>query len=183
MIKKTHEQGHFGIAKTEVLVRRDYWIPNLRSKVEGVLQNCIPCILAERKQGKVECFLSPISKGDTPLDTFHIDHLGLLQSTKKSYAHIFVVVDAFSKFTWLYATRSTSAAEVIDRLRRQSHTFGNPKRIISDRGAAFTSGEFEDYCQSEGVKHQLITAGVPRANGQVERVNRTLIPLLTKLSP
>ena len=123
----------------------------------------------------------PIEKGNAPLDTFHIDHLGPLQSTKKSYIHIFVVVDAFSKFVWLYATRSTSAAEVIERLRKQSTTFGNPRSIISDRGSAFTSREFSEYCHSEGVEHQLTTTGVSRANGQVERVNRTLIPLLTKL--
>lgn len=30
--------------------------------------------------------------------------------------------------------------------------------------------------------HSLITTGVPRSNGQVERINRILIPLLTKLS-
>lgn len=156
--------------------------PNLRTKVESVLRNCVPCILAERKHGKAECFLNPIDKGDVPLDTFHIDYLGPLQSTKKSYAHIFVVVDAFSKFVWLYATKSTSAAEAIERLRKQSCTFGNPRRIVSDRGAAFTSREFEEYCRSENIEHQLTTTGVPRANGQVERVNRTLIPLLTKLS-
>lgn len=83
-----------------------------------------------------------------PLDTFHIDHLGPLPSTKKSYVHIFVV-DAFSKFAWLYATKSTSAAEAIGRLKKQSSVFGNPRRIISDRGSAFTSKEFEDYCQTE----------------------------------
>lgn len=158
------------------------WIPNLRSKVENVLRNCIPCILAERKHGKAECFLSPINKGDAPLDTLHIDYLGPSQSTKKSYVHIFIVVDAFSKFMWLYATKSTSAAEAIERLRRQSCTFGNPRRIVSDRGAAFTSGEFKEYCHTENIEHQLTTIGGPRANGQVERVNRTLIPLLTKLS-
>lgn len=111
VIGRAHDQGHFGIAKTEALVRKDYWIPGLRPKIEEVLRNCVPCILAEWKHEKAECFLSPINKGDTPLDTFHVDYLGPLQSTKKSYVHIFIVMDAFSKFVWLYATRSTSAAE------------------------------------------------------------------------
>lgn len=60
--------------------------------------------------------------------------------------------------------------------------FGNPKRIISDRGTAFTSNEFREYCKKENIEHILITTGVPRANGQVERINRTLIPVLTKLT-
>lgn len=59
--------------------------------------------------------------------------------------------------------------------------FGNPRRIISDRGTAFTSREFEHDCDEE-INHVHVTTGVPRGNGQVERVNRTLIPLLTKLS-
>lgn len=133
MIRRIHEQGcHFGVNKTEMLVRADYWIPNLRSKVESVVTNCVACILAEKKQGKQECFLNPIEKGTVPLDTFHVDHMGPLPSTRKSYAHIFMVVDAFSKFTWLYAVKSTAAAEVISRLKKQASVFGNPRRIISE---------------------------------------------------
>lgn len=71
---------------------------------------------------------------------------------------------------------------MLDKIKKQAVNFGNPRRIISDRGTSFTSHEFKQYCQEEGIQHILITTGVPRANGQVERVNRTLIPLLTKLS-
>lgn len=133
VIRKAHEQGHFGITKTETLLKRDYWIPGLRAEVEKVIKNCVTCILAERKQGKSEGFLNPIEKGSVPLDTFHIDYLGPLPSTRKSYVHIFVVVDGFSKFVWLYATKSASSMDAIERLRRQSHIFGNPRRIVSDK--------------------------------------------------
>lgn len=126
--------------------------------------------------------LHAIDKGSVPLDTYHMDHLGPIPSTKKSYCHILVIVDAFSKFVWLYATRSTDTASVLDRLQKQSMTFGNPRRIITDRGTAFTSSAFSDYCKEEDIQHIKITTGVPRSNGQVERVNRTIIPLLTKLS-
>jgi len=139
-------------------------------------------VLAERKHGKQECLLQPIEKGSVPLDTLHVDHLGLLPSTKKSYQYIFAVVDAFSKFTWLYATKSTSTTEVVIRLKRQAAIFCNPRRIISDRGTAFTSNDFKKYCCEENIEHSLITTEIPRANGQIERLNRTLLPLLTKLA-
>jgi len=126
--------------------------------------------------------LNPIAKGEIPFDTYHIDHLGPLPSTKKSYNHIFLVIDAFSKFTWLYSTKTTGTAEVINILRKQSIIFGNPCRIISDRRTAFTSNDFRNYCEEENIEHVLTTTGIPRANGQAERVNRTLIPLLTKLA-
>lgn len=182
IIRRAHDQGHFSTSKTEALIKSNYWMPNLKSKVELVIRSCVSCILAERKTGKQECFLTPIEKGCVPMDTYHIDHLGPLPSTKKSYQHILVVIDAFSMFTWMFAVKSTSAADVISRLSKMSTTFGNPRRIISDRGTAFTSREFANYCDEQNIEHSLIVTGVPRGNGQVERVNRTVIPLLTKLS-
>jgi len=85
-------------------------------------------------------------------------------------------MDAFSK----YAAKSTDTAEVLDRLRRQSAVFGNPKRIIwlikeLDGGVAFTATAFKEYCSKEDIEHSLIITGIPHGNGQVERVNRTLI--------
>ena len=61
-------------------------------------------------------------------------------------------------------------------------TFGNPKRIISDRGGAFTSNEFEQYCKEKMIQSVYITTGVPRSNGQVERVNAIIKAVMTKVS-
>ena len=118
------------------------------------MRNCVTCILAERKSGKRDGVLRPIEKGGTPLEVYHIDHLGPLPSTKKNYKYIFVVVDAFSKFVWLYTTKTTNTAEVINHLSRQAIIFG---KIISDRGTAFTSTEFQRYCAEEEIEHSLIT--------------------------
>jgi len=65
IIRQAHERGHFSIAKTEALLRRDYWIPNIKNKIEKIIKNCIACILAEKKQGKQEGFLNRIEKGSS----------------------------------------------------------------------------------------------------------------------
>ncbi|GFW67761.1 retrovirus-related Pol polyprotein from transposon gypsy [Trichonephila clavipes] len=114
--------------------------------------------------------------------TYHVDFIGPLPSTNKNYQHIFTVVDAFTKFTWLYPVKTVSAESALEKLKQQQKTFGNPIRIISDRGSAFTSKLFNDYCDEENIQHLQIATGVPRGNGQVERIHRTLIPVLTKLS-
>ncbi|GFU68218.1 hypothetical protein TNCV_39281 [Trichonephila clavipes] len=117
-----------------------------------------------------------------PLSTYHVDFIGHLPSTNKSYQHIFTVVDAFTKFTWLYPIKTVSAESALKKLKQQQKTFGNPIRILSDRGSAFTSKLFNDYCDEENIQHLQIATGVPRGNGQVERIHRNLIPVLTKLS-
>ena len=52
---------------------------------------------------------------------------------------------------------------------------------MTDRGTVFTSQEFKEYCQSEAIEHVTVTTGLPRANGQVERLNRAIISILSKL--
>lgn len=102
--------------------------------------------------------------------------------TSKMYKYLFVVTDAFSKFVWIYPTKTTSTKEVLEKLMLQQKTFGNPQRIICDRGSAFTSNEFDEYCTVEDIERVLVTTGVPRGNGQVERMNQIIIPVLTKLA-
>ena len=182
IIRIIHEDGHFAVKKTEDVITRDYYIPRMNEKIEGVIRDCVPCILSSRKQGKKEGFLHPLTKECEPLHTYHVDHLGPLDTTNKNYKHILVVIDSFTKFVWLYPTKSTTSNEVIQKLELQRKTVGNPVNIMSDKGTAFTSIEFENYCQEHNIQHFKITAGLPRANGQVERINSIIIPVLTKLS-
>ncbi|GFY40804.1 hypothetical protein TNIN_218901 [Trichonephila inaurata madagascariensis] len=182
IIKIIHEKGHFSVAKTEEVVKQEFFIPNLNKLAQQVIANCVPCILANSKSGKREGFLNPIPKDETPLHTYHVHFIGPLESTNKNYQHILTVIDAFPKFSWLYPVKTVSADSVLDKLRLQQKIFGNPKRIVTDRGSAFTSKAFNDYCAEEEIQHLQIATGVPRGNGQVERVHRTFIPVLTKLS-
>ncbi|GFX03516.1 retrovirus-related Pol polyprotein from transposon 17.6 [Trichonephila clavipes] len=182
LIKLIHENGHFSVGKTEEIVKQEFFIQNLSNVVKKVIVNCVPCILANKKTGKKEGFLNPISKESIPLSTYYVDFIGPLPSTNKGYQHIFTVVDAFTKFTWLYPVKTVSAESALEKLKQQQKTFGNPIRIISDRGSAFTLKLFNDYCDEENIQHVQIATGVTRGNGQVERIHRTLIPVLTKLS-
>ncbi|GFW30964.1 transposon Ty3-I Gag-Pol polyprotein [Trichonephila clavipes] len=76
------------------------------------------------------------SKEDVPLSTYHVDFIGPLPSTNKRYQHI-LTIDAFTKFTWLYPVKSTTLEDALDKLKLQQKTFGNPKRIITDKGSPF----------------------------------------------
>lgn len=182
LIRNAHARGHFGVRKTKERLTGEYYIANLDDKIKKCIENCVTCIVSEKKKGKLEGQLRPIPKGDVPLDTFHVDHLGPMPSTRKSYNYILTVVDAFTKFIWLFPTKTTNAEEVVNKLTLLADTFGDPRRIICDRGAAFTSGHFEKYCLERGIELHKIVTGVPRGNGQVERIHRIIIPVLTKLA-
>jgi len=64
----------------------------MRSKIEKYVQNCIDCILVERKFEKLEGWLHSIDKESIPFETYHIDHLEPFPSTKKKYAYLFAII-------------------------------------------------------------------------------------------
>lgn len=174
-IRKVHENGHFGAKNVIETIRDEYYIPRLKEKVESFIECCIPCILSEKKKGKQEGELKPIPKDDVSLSTY-LDHLGPMTSTSKLYKYLLVIVDGFSKFVWIYPTKTTNTKEVLDKLVKMQAIFGNPRRIITDRGTAFTFSSFKDFCTDENIEHVVITTGVPRGNGQVERILGLLSP-------
>lgn len=135
-------------------------------------------ILAERKQGKQEG--ARLTK--ERLDTWHMDYLGPMNATDKQYKHLLAIKDAFSMFSRLFSTKSTTTKGTLDTLIFLQSIVGNPRRLITGRGCAFTSDGFEEYCITKNIIHILLTTGMPRGNGEVERINRCFIPILTKAS-
>ena len=43
------------------------------------------------------------------------------------------------------------------------------------------SKQFKEYCDSENIQHLVKTTGVPRGNGQVERIHKLVKTMLSKL--
>jgi len=112
------------------------------------------------------------------MEVVHVDHFGSLQQTENHCKYILVMIDAFTRFVWFFATRTTSSKEITHNLRTVFNIFGNPTEFVSDRGTAFTSTEFADFILSIRAKHRKVAA--PWANGMVERVNRFLKNSLIK---
>lgn len=172
------DHGHLGLEKCLEAIQAKYWFPKMRKSVEKYISSCIGCQFAKKPTGKQPGLMHPIPKGTLPFHTLHVDHLGpFCKSNGKSY--IFAIIDGFTKFVWLESVTSANTKGAITALNKLCHIFGFPARIVSDRGTAFTSKEFQNYCNDHGIKHVLNAVATPRANGQVERLNRTVLNSLT----
>ena len=62
IILMAHDRGHFFVKHTEEPVKQEYSIPMLAKKTENVIANCVLCILGNKKAGKQEGFLNPLTK-------------------------------------------------------------------------------------------------------------------------
>jgi len=68
---------------------------------------------------------------------------------------------------------------VLNQLGKSCGARGIPDRIISDRGTCSTGKAFKTFCDTTGIKHTLNSIRHQHANGQVERANQTIVPLLS----
>jgi hypothetical protein len=69
----------------------------------------------------------------------------------------------------------TYKAEVENQLERKI------KRLRSDRGGAYFSGDFSIFCVEHGIIHERIPSYSPQSNGVAERKNRTLTDLVNTM--
>lgn len=184
VIRATHEKfGHLASDKCCTQIRKHYWFPYMKSYVNNFISNCLKCIYYSASANNNAANLHSIPKMPVPFDTIHLDHLGPLPAITSKKKYLLVVIDAFTKFVKLYPATTTGTKEVCAALETQYFSnYSRPRRIVSDRGTCFTSNEFSEFLKSHNISHVLNATATPRANGQVERVNRVLGPMLSKLS-
>lgn len=173
--------GHFGLDKTILIIQRSFWWPRMRQFVKKYLNSCFQCLYHRENREANKITLHPIEKVPVPCHTWHVDHLGPFTKSSNKNLYILVIVDAFTKYVNLKATRDTSSRFVVSMIKNISEHFGLPKRIISDRGSAFTSKSFRTFCEENDIAHVLNATATPRGNGQVERYNRTILHSLKTL--
>jgi len=170
--------GHFAVDRTVRKIKEKYYFPRMRRYVKMHIKCCPECILIKTPRGRQQGELHPITPGKRPFEVVNIDHIGPFVKSTKGNSHIMVLIDNLTKYVKLFPVKSCDTAGVVTNLQTFVLSFGAPKRIISDRGTAFTSKAFEAFCAQYGIRHTLNSVRHPQSNGQVERVNSTLVPVM-----
>lgn len=175
VLRMNHDDvGHFGFDKTLNRLQASYWFPKMRRFTKKYVAACLECAHHKAPGGAKEGMLHPIPKIEIPFHTIHADHLGLYVRSKKGNTYILVIIDAFTKYINIRAVRDTKTTTAIKAFKEHFSYFGVPSRLITDRGSCFTSARFKEFTDGLNIKHVLNAVATPRANGQVERFNRTI---------
>lgn len=180
LINHVHnEVQHLGKDKTLDKLYEQYWFPQMSKCVRKFVDSCIICKASKGPSGAQPVQLHPIPKVAVPWHTIHIDFTGKLSGKSDRKEYCSVIIDAFTKYVLLEHTSSLDAQSAVQALRKAVCLFGAPKRIIADQGRSYISADFKNFCKDYNIHLHYIATGSSRANGQVERVMRTLKSLLT----
>ncbi|GKA76419.1 retrovirus-related pol polyprotein from transposon TNT 1-94 [Tanacetum coccineum] len=92
--------------------------------------------------------------------------------------YILVIVDDYSRFTWVKFLRSKdeTPAFVINLLKQIQVGLKKTVRFVrTDNGTKFVNKDLTDYYESVGITHEKTIPRTPLQNGVVERRNHTLV--------
>lgn len=178
LIEKAHDDisaAHGGIAKTLSRLRTHYYWPKMTSQVKQYINNCQKCKESKPANSVLQPEIGNEVVTERPFQKLYIDFLGKYPRSKKGNAYIFIVVDHFSKFTFLHAMKEATTQNVIQFLVNQIfHTFGVPEIIHSDNGKQFTSKEFGKMIDNYKISHITTAYYSPQSNAS-ERVNQSVL--------
>nr|GFB88829.1 hypothetical protein [Tanacetum cinerariifolium] len=109
----------------------------------------------------------------------HMDLYGPMRvESVNGKKYIFVIVDDYSRFTWVNFLRSNLEAPnfIIKFLKMIQVRLKVPvRRIRTDNRTEFVNQTLCEYYEEVGISHETSVACSPQQNGVVERRNRTLI--------
>ena len=162
-------EGHQGIVKMKERLRSKVWWPGVDKEAERKCHKCYGCQLVTK-----ETIIPPVKTTRLPERTWQdlaLDLLGPLPTGE----HLLVLVEYFSRWVEVDIIYSTTSEVIIKCLDKQFSRYGVPRTLRTDNGANLVSAEMDGYLTEMGIKRRLTTPLWPRANGEVERQNRSLL--------
>ena len=160
VLEKLHET-HPGCTKMKALARSYIWWLKMDKDIEDLVKKCRVC--QESRASPRSAQLHPWQWPAQTWARIHLDFAGPF------LGHTYLVnVDASSKWLDAHIMSSMSSQKTIETLRSVFATHGLPQMLVTDNGPAFTSNEFREFTQKNGIKHVTSAPYHPSSNGQAE---------------
>lgn len=167
--------AHMGIKRTQALITDTFHWPGINNDIKTFVSQCHSCQLM-KSPGQSDSTLSPLPVPSACWRVVSLDMITQLPRTVSGFDCIVAFVDQFSKMTRLIPAHSTLDGPGFAKLFFQHiyPHYGLPLGICSDRGVQWNNKFFRSICEHMGIDLRLTFSYHPRANGQVERLNRVI---------
>ncbi|UYV81543.1 hypothetical protein LAZ67_20001490, partial [Cordylochernes scorpioides] len=183
ILKEYHNHmicGHLGVTRTMHRLKDKYFWPSMLKDVVEYVRTCHLCQSRKGSNQLPAGLLHPIPAANYPFERVGIDFLGPLPSTKNRKKWMIVLTDYYTKYAETKAVIDATAREVAKFLTENvilKH--GAPRYLISDRGSQFTSNLVKEITKICQIQHCFTTSYHPQTNRLTERLNRTLINMIS----
>ena len=154
-----------------------FWWPEKKNDIETKVKDCTAC-LASGKSLKYQLpkkHFGKLEKLTEPGQELQIDFTGKLHNKNiHGDVQILIAVDRFSRWPTVKICKTSETKEVIQFLSTNFNLYGIPEKTKSDKGGAFISKEYREFCKSRNIEIEYCTPRIHTGNGTAERAIQTL---------
>ena len=101
--------------------------------------------------------------------------------SSKNHKFILVATNYFTMWVEAIPLWNVTSKDMVEFVKKHIiYRFGIPQTITTDQGTMFTSGEFEEFAASIGIKLLNSSPYYAQANGQAEASNKEIIKLIKR---
>ena len=170
--------AHLGSERTLLQMQQSYYWPGMRKDITQWCRECEDCAKSKGPPSRHKGKLQKVITG-SPMDIVAVDILSGLPVTSDGKKNILVISDYFTKYSHAFALSDAEAPTCMRCMYNGFFAlFGLPRQIHSDMGRNFESKLFQELCKLAGITKSRTTAFHPQSDGQVERLNRTILQML-----
>ena len=161
-----------------------FWWPGMARDLRNRIRKCGRCRKFEA--APLIAPMQPLTCSG-PGELLHVDFTSIEETVplkeEPVIRNVLVLQDHFSKYVVAYVVKDQTTRTAAVTLRNGYFgLFGAPAYLVSDQGKAFTGHLITHLCELYGV-HKLRTSPYhAQTNGQVERMNQTIIRMIGKLA-
>ncbi|KAK1417533.1 hypothetical protein QVD17_26662 [Tagetes erecta] len=156
-----------------------YW-PGMHNAAVQELRKCTSCQRYAPMALRPKNDLVPVTTA-WPFQKWAVDIVGPFPEVAGRVKHLIVGVDYFTKWTEAKPLATISAVQVKKFLWEHIVCrFGVPLCLVTDNGPQFADKKIQEWCGELHVQHIFTSVAHPQGNGQVERINRSLVEGIKK---
>lgn len=170
--------GHLSRDKTFARLASKYWFPNMWSRVEQHVKECIPCNSRKARTQPVPLQFAPIP--NFPFEVISIDLVGPLTETPRGNRFLLTIICNLTSWPEAIPIPTKEASVVAEALIQHFITrFGTPRVIVSDNGREFDNSLMKYLSNYFGFIHAKVCPYTPHSNGKIEKFNQVLVQMLS----
>ena len=177
------EVAHQGQHRSTALMQECFWWPGMTHDPRNHIKNCGHCRKYEAAPPVVP--MKPLTCSG-PGELLHVDFTSIEETVplkeEPVICNVLVLQDHFCKYILAYVVKDQTARTATETLRiGYFGLFGAPAYLVSDQGKAFMVHVITHLCELYGVQKLRTLPYHAQTNGQVERMNQTIIHMIGKL--
>ena len=172
--------GHLSINKVYPKLAARYFWPGMYAYTKEWIDTCADCATKKTPTQKKNAPLVNMPAVSKVFERVGVDIYGPFVKSNQGNKYIIVFTDYLTRYAMAFPLETTDSVTVVNVLvDKVIFRFGAMNQLLSDRGSNFLSKIIQETCKCLGIKKINTTSFHPQCNSLTERMNKTLVEMIS----